>query len=66
MRSLTLPFLLSLAILTLLTACSRQQQPIVEAVKPMQESVEKAKGVEQTLQNAAETQQKDALKATQE
>lgn len=60
------PLLLSLTILALLAACSRQQQPIVEAVKPMHESVEKAKGVEQTLQNAAEAQQKDAVKATQE
>ncbi len=60
------PLLLIMTALVLLSACSRQQQPIVDAVKPMQESVEKAKGVEQTLQNAAESQQKDALKATQE
>ena len=39
-------------------ACSRTPQPMVEAVKPMQESLDKAKGVEQTLQQAHESQQR--------
>lgn len=50
--------LIPLAMLVLLCACSRNQQPMVEAVKPMQQSVEKAKGVEQTLQKAEDAQQK--------
>ena len=44
----------------LLCACSRQPQPMVDAVKPMQQSIESAKGVEQTLQQAADAQQKKA------
>lgn len=54
MRTLLIP----LAMVALLCACSRQPQPMVEAVKPMQQSVEKAKGVEQTLEKAADAQQK--------
>lgn len=42
--------------ITLLCACSRSQQPVVEAVKPMQQTLESAKGVEKTLQQAAEKQ----------
>ncbi len=42
--------------ITLLCACSRSQQPMVEAVKPMQQTLESAKGVEKTLQQAAEKQ----------
>lgn len=47
---------LAILCLTLLCACSRTQQPIVDAVKPMQETLESAKGVEQKLQQAAEKQ----------
>ncbi len=53
MRTLLIP----LAMIALLCACSRQPQPVVEAVKPLQESVEKAKSVEQTIQNAADARQ---------
>ena len=47
---------ISLVILTalLLSACSRDQKPIAEAVKPAQETLQAAKGVEQTLQKAQE------------
>ena len=55
-----LPRTLSLFAVLLLCACSRQPQPMVDAVKPMQQSIESAKGVEQTLQQAADTQQKKA------
>lgn len=48
--------LMSIVMLALLCACSRPPQPMVDAVKPMQQSIEKAKGVEQTLQNAADAQ----------
>ncbi len=50
--------MISLALITLLCACSRTPQPMVDAVKPMQQSMEKAKGVEQTLQKAQDAQQK--------
>lgn len=49
---------LALLALTLLCACSRTQQPIVDAVKPMQQTLESAKGVEQTLQQQAADKQK--------
>lgn len=55
-----LPRTLSLFAALLLCACSRQPQPMVDAVKPMQQSIESAKGVEQTLQQAADAQQKKA------
>lgn len=47
---------IALVIIPLLCACSKNPQPMVEAVKPMQETLESAKGVEQTLQQAAEKQ----------
>lgn len=56
MRALLIP----IAAFALLGACSRQPQPMVDAVKPMQESVEKARAVEQTLQQSHEARQKAA------
>ncbi len=40
------------------TACSREPQPMIEAVKPAQQTLEKAREVEQTLQKAQDNQQK--------
>lgn len=54
--------LIPLAIVVLLGACSRQPQPMVDAVKPMQESIEKSKQVEQTLQKAEDAHQKQMPK----
>lgn len=48
----------SLCSLLLLSACSRDSQPMVEAVQPAKQTLEKSKEVERTLQEAQEKQQK--------
>ena len=53
MRTLLIP----IAIVALLCACSRTQQPIVESIKPAQQTMEAAKGVEQTLQKNQENRE---------
>ena len=45
-----------------LTACSRDQKPIAEAIKPAQQTMEAAKGVEQTLQKAQENREAQSPK----
>jgi len=40
-----------------LAACSRDQKPIAEAIKPAQQTMEAAKDMEQTLQKAHENRE---------
>jgi NADH:ubiquinone oxidoreductase subunit B-like Fe-S oxidoreductase len=58
MRTLLIP----IAVAALLVGCSRTPQPIVEAVKPMQQSIEKAKAAEQNLQQDKEKHDKEIEK----
>ena len=44
------------------SACSRDQKPIAEAIKPAQQTMEAAKGVEQTLQKAQESREAQSPK----
>jgi len=43
-------------------ACSRDQKPIAEAVKPAQQVMEAAKGVEQSLQKSQENREAQSTK----
>ena len=45
-----------------LAACSRDQKPIAEAIKPAQQTIEAAKGIEQTLQKAHENRESQSSK----
>ena len=45
-----------------LAACSRDQKPIAEAIKPAQKTMEAAKGMEQTLQKAHENREAQSPK----
>lgn len=61
MRTLLIP----IAIAALLLGCSKGQQPIVEAVKPMQQSLEKSKALEGNMQQDKEKRDREMEKATQ-
>ena len=52
-RTLSSAILVALA----LSACSRDQKPIAEAIKPAQKTMEAAKDMEQTLQKAHENRE---------
>jgi len=54
MRTLLIP----IAIAALLCACSRTPQPVVESIQPAQQTLEAAKGLEQTLQKNQENREK--------
>jgi len=45
-----------------LSACSRDQKPIVDAIRPAQQTMEAARGVEQTLQQAQENREAQSPK----
>ena len=45
-----------------LPACSRDQAPIAEAIKPAQQTMDAAKGMEQTLQKAHENREAQSPK----
>lgn len=51
------------AIILLLGACDGSSAPTPKIAEPQREALEKAKGVEQTLQKAAEEQQKNISEA---
>ena len=53
---------LLIALACWLGGCSRDQKPIVEAIKPAQQTLEAAKGVEQTLQKAHESREAQSPK----
>jgi len=56
-------FLPSVMLIALaLSACSRDQKPIAEAIKPAQQTMEAAKGMEQTLQKAHENREAQSPK----
>jgi len=57
-KSLSSVILIALA----LAACSRDQKPIAEAIKPAQQTMEAAKGMEQTLQQAHENREAQSPK----
>ena len=57
-----LPAIIMVALAVWLTGCSRDQKPIVEAIKPAQQTLEAAKGVEQTLQKAQENREAQSPK----
>jgi hypothetical protein len=52
-----------LATLLLLTACDRSPAPTPKIAEPQREALEQAKGVDQTLQKAADQQQKEISEA---
>jgi hypothetical protein len=56
-------FLSSVMLIALaLAACSRDQKPIAAAIKPAQQTMEAAKGMEQTLQKAHENREAQSPK----
>jgi len=57
-KSLSSAMLIALS----LSACSRDQKPIAEAIKPAQQTMEAAKGMEQTLQKAHENREAQSPK----
>ncbi len=53
---------ITITAMLLVGACSRTPQPIVDSVKPAQQTLETAKGLEQTLQNSQENREKQSTK----
>jgi len=52
-----------LAVILLLTACDGSSAPAPKIAEPQREALEKAKGVDQAVQEAAEEQQKNISEA---
>lgn len=52
--------LMFFAVVTLLCACSRTPQPIVESIEQAKQSKDVAKNIEQTMQKSQEAQEKKA------
>lgn len=52
MRNLLIPIAAVTLTLTLLCACSRTPQPIVESIEQAQQSKDVAKNIEQTMQKS--------------
>ena len=52
-----------LAVILLLTACDGSSAPTPKIAEPQREALEKARGVDQAVQKAAEEQQKNISEA---